>query len=108
MGNPPANDGILTDCVLPLRCHRWHARSFPEQFVLEKREPERSDKHANLPGELFSGRMPLEHLPKYHRTGEDIYLVVVFWMRMPELWRLPIYSSNKTTNHRSSRLLHLG
>ena len=52
--------------------------------------------------------MPLERLPKYHGTGKDIDLVVVFWMRVPELWRLPIHSSNETANHRSSRLLHLG
>ena len=107
MGSPPATDGILTAGALTLRYHRWHVHSFPELF-LEKREPKRKDKNANLPGELFSGRMPLEHLPKYHRTGEHIYLVVVFWMRVPKFWRLPIYGPNKTTNHGSSRLLHLG
>ena len=65
-----------------------------------------SDTH--LPGELLVGLVPLQDFPENHGAGEDINLVVVLGMGSPQFRSLPIDSSNKATDHRSCRLLHLG
>ena len=59
----------------------------------------------HLPRELLVRNMPLEHLPKDHRTRENINLMVVLRMRVPELGRLPVDGADQASNHRSCRLL---
>lgn len=58
-----------------------------------------------FPWKLLAVNMPLEHLPEYHCAREDVHLVVVFRMRVPELGRLPVDSPNQAADHRTSRLL---
>jgi len=52
-----------------------------------------------LPGILGIWQMPLEHLPIYHRAREDVNLEVVFWLRMPQLWCLPVDRPDQTSDH---------
>ena len=59
----------------------------------------------HLPRELLLLRMPLQYLPKHHRTRKHIYLMVILWVRMPQFRRLPIHSAHKASHHRPRRLL---
>ena len=52
--------------------------------------------------------MPLEHLPIYHRARKYIDLEVVFWLRVPQLWCLPVDCPDQTSNHRPGRLFDFG
>ena len=60
-----------------------------------------------LPRELFVAHVPLKHLPKDHSTREDVDLVVVLWVWMPELGSLPIDRTNHAPDHRTCGLLYL-
>ena len=52
-----------------------------------------------LPGELLVPNVPLQDLPEDHRTREDVDLVVVLWIRVPELGRLPVDGAYQAPNH---------
>ena len=52
--------------------------------------------------------MPLKHFPIHHRARKHIDLEVVFWLRVPQLWRLPVYRPDQTPDHRPSRLFDFG
>jgi len=60
-----------------------------------------------FPGILLARILPRQHLPEYHGAGEDVNLVVVLRVRMPQLWSLPVDGPNKALHHRSRGLFHL-
>ena len=52
-----------------------------------------------FPREFLVRIVPLQDLPEDHRTREDVDLVVVLWMRVPELGRLPVDGAYQAPNH---------
>jgi len=52
--------------------------------------------------------MPLEHFPIHHRARKYVDLEVVFWLWVPQLWRLPIYRPDQAPDHRPGRLFDFG
>lgn len=49
-----------------------------------------------------------QHLPVDQGNGEDVDLVVVLGVRVPQLWGLPVDSSDQTPDHRPSTVLDAG
>jgi hypothetical protein len=52
--------------------------------------------------------MPLQHFPVHRATRKHVDFMIVFGVRMPQLWCLPIDSTNKAADHGASALFHLG
>lgn len=67
-----------------------------------------SGKGTDLPGIFRILLMPLEHLPIYHCARKDVDLEVVFRLRVPQLWCLPVDCPDQTSDHRPSRLFDFG
>lgn len=60
-----------------------------------------------LPREFLLLDMPLQHLPVHHGARENVYLMIVLGVCMPQLRRLPVDGTNQATDHGPRRLLHL-
>lgn len=54
---------------------------------------------SHLPWEFLVRYVPLEDLPKYHTTRENVNFMIVLRVCMPELGRLPVHSADQTAHH---------